>query len=240
VVNATNARYFRLAIPRQPFLWVGADDGLFELPVEVTELLLAPAQRAELLLTATDTPGGRTTLEALPYDRGAMIMFGGSNEGDGTHQTTLLNIAYSAEPAIPTPATPPTLRSVPGLDTTGATARTITLTEDMVNLKFFLDGKMYDPSRMDGPTTVGSTEIWSVVNGGDMDHPFHIHGNPFQVLDRNGVPEPFVAWKDTVNLKSGDTVRLAVPFTDFKGPRMYHCHILEHEDQGMMAQIDVQ
>jgi FtsP/CotA-like multicopper oxidase with cupredoxin domain len=73
-----------------------------------------------------------------------------------------------------------------------------------------------------------------------MDHPFHLHGFQFQVLDRNGTPEPVVAWKDTVNLRKKDVVRIAVKLDDFPGMRMYHCHILEHEDAGMMGMIDVE
>jgi FtsP/CotA-like multicopper oxidase with cupredoxin domain len=72
-----------------------------------------------------------------------------------------------------------------------------------------------------------------------MDHPFHLHGFQFQVLDRNGVPEPFRAWKDTVNVPKGEIVRFIVQYTDYPGRWMFHCHILDHEDHGMMGILEV-
>jgi FtsP/CotA-like multicopper oxidase with cupredoxin domain len=72
-----------------------------------------------------------------------------------------------------------------------------------------------------------------------MDHPFHLHGTQFQVLDRDGKPEPFAAWKDTVNVKLNEVVRFAVRFDPYPGVRLFHCHILEHEELGMMGQVEV-
>ncbi len=72
-----------------------------------------------------------------------------------------------------------------------------------------------------------------------MDHPFHLHGFQFQVLERNGRPEPFPSWKDVVNVRRQETVRLVVRFDDFPGKWMFHCHILNHEDQGMMGILEV-
>ncbi|NCB59831.1 MAG: multicopper oxidase family protein, partial [Gammaproteobacteria bacterium] len=79
---------------------------------------------------------------------------------------------------------------------------------------------------------------WEIINNADMDHPFHVHGTQFQVVEteRNGVrtPAPYRAWKDTVNVRRGETVRIKIR-QDFPGLRMLHCHILEHEVLGMMA-----
>ena len=72
-----------------------------------------------------------------------------------------------------------------------------------------------------------------------MDHPFHLHTYPFHVISRNGQSEPYRAWKDVVNLKKGDTVQIAVPFENFTGKTVYHCHIAEHEDRGMMGVLEV-
>ncbi|WP_263975598.1 multicopper oxidase domain-containing protein [Leptolyngbya sp. 7M] len=72
-----------------------------------------------------------------------------------------------------------------------------------------------------------------------MDHPFHLHVNPFQVLSRNGQPEPYRAWKDTVIIKGNETVRIRIPFRNFAGKTVYHCHILDHEDLGMMGLIQI-
>uniref|UniRef100_UPI0025E9BB57 multicopper oxidase domain-containing protein n=1 Tax=Oceanithermus sp. TaxID=2268145 RepID=UPI0025E9BB57 len=81
----------------------------------------------------------------------------------------------------------------------------------------------------------GTVEEWEIVNAGVLDHPFHLHTNPFQVISRAGRPEPLRAWKDTVLVPAGSIVRLRVGFEDFPGKAVYHCHILEHEDLGMMG-----
>jgi FtsP/CotA-like multicopper oxidase with cupredoxin domain len=72
-----------------------------------------------------------------------------------------------------------------------------------------------------------------------MDHPFHLHGFQFQVIDRNGVPEPFRSWKDVVNVRKHEVVRIIVRYDDYPGKWMFHCHILDHEDHGMMGVLQV-
>ncbi|MGX9182315.1 multicopper oxidase domain-containing protein, partial [Mesorhizobium sp. BHbdii] len=88
----------------------------------------------------------------------------------------------------------------------------------------------------------GQVELWEIVNAADMDHPFHVHGTQFQVVEheRGGTTSKpaYRAWKDTVNVARGETVRLLLR-QDRPGPRMYHCHILEHEQLGMMGIVDV-
>ena len=86
---------------------------------------------------------------------------------------------------------------------------------------------------------LGTLEVWELVNKSDMDHPFHLHSFPFQVISRNGRPEAYRAWRDVVNLKKEDRVRIAVPLSDFTGKTVYHCHVLEHEDRGMMGVLEV-
>jgi FtsP/CotA-like multicopper oxidase with cupredoxin domain len=72
-----------------------------------------------------------------------------------------------------------------------------------------------------------------------MDHPFHLHGFQFQILDRDGVPEPYRSWKDVVNVRKHERVRIVVRLDDFPGRWMFHCHILDHEDHGMMGILEV-
>lgn len=161
----------------------------------------------------------------------------------GTETTpliTLVNIVYADDAPVTTVAVPATLRKVVPLSTEGATARSFTLTEQMMQLDFRINDKVYDPKRVDEHAQLGATEIWTVTNRGDMAHPFHVHGFQFQVLDRNSIVEPFAAWKDTVVIGSNQTVRFVLKLDDFRGMRMYHCHILDHEDLGMMGMIDVQ
>lgn len=107
---------------------------------------------------------------------------------------------------------------------------------------FLINGRSYDMQRMDLKSKVGEVEEWRVFNNSHMDHPFHIHGTQFQVVQREQkdqiTPEPFKAWRDTVNLRPYETVVFHVKQT-MPGVRMFHCHILEHEDLGMMANLEI-
>jgi FtsP/CotA-like multicopper oxidase with cupredoxin domain len=103
----------------------------------------------------------------------------------------------------------------------------------------FINGKAMDMRRVDVRARLGTTEIWQIENLVGMDHPFHLHGFRFQVLDRDGVPEPYPSWKDTVNVPKHQTVRFVVRFEDYPGKWMFHCHILTHEDAGMMGVLEV-
>lgn len=149
----------------------------------------------------------------------------------------LLSIVAPRRPrSVPLPSR---LASLERLEPSPAVTHRVVFTENMSKAQFFINGKQFDPSRIDIQARVGTLEAWEVENRGDMDHPFHLHTNQFQVLSRNGVPEPFRAWKDTVNLRKGDVVRLAVPLRDYTGKTVFHCHILEHECRGMMAVLEV-
>jgi FtsP/CotA-like multicopper oxidase with cupredoxin domain len=126
------------------------------------------------------------------------------------------------------------LRPMPALDTTHVAAhRVIVMSQGLI------DGKQMDMHRVDTRSRLGTTEIWTIQNVVGMDHPFHLHGFHFEVLDRDGVPEPFRAWKDTGNVPKHSSMRIVVRFDDFPGRWMYHCHILDHEDQGMMGVLEV-
>ena len=105
-------------------------------------------------------------------------------------------------------------------------------------MAFLINGEAY---RDQPQTTVrlNDVEDWEIVNTGTMDHPFHVHVNGFQVVSRNGVPEENIAWADTVLVRVGETVKIRIAFRDFAGKTVYHCHILDHEDLGMMGQLEI-
>ena len=230
IINASASRIYRLAIPGQTLLHVGNDGGLFERPVEVQDLVLASAERVELLVRGTGAPGSRTTLTTLPYDR----YIPQTRPKDWETSSDLLTLEYSTAPAVTPAALPATLRHVPPLDTLNATAtRVMVLTQGMIN------GKLMDMDRVDVRTRLGATEIWEVENLVGMDHPFHLHGFQFQVIDRNGVPSPFRSWEDVVNVPKHETARFIVRYDDYGGMWMFHCHILDHEDHGMMGVLEV-
>ena len=104
---------------------------------------------------------------------------------------------------------------------------------------FLINGRAFDHRRVDIQVSLNAVEDWEIVNTGVMDHPFHLHTNPFQVITRNGQPEAYRAWKDTVLVRVGETVGIRVRFRDFTGKTVYHCHILDHEDLGMMGIVEI-
>lgn len=250
LLNASNARYYRLALEDHPLYLVATDGGLIEKPVELPELLLAPGERAEVLVRLDRS--GDVALHNRPYERG--VMTGADMDAAGGHAghdvSGMAGMEHEAEPEVLlTISAPPNLRaaalpgtlvSVPVLREEDAQAvRRIVFSEDHRAARFFVNGRAFDHRRTDVTARRGDLEVWEVVNEGDMDHPFHLHVYPFQVRSRNGVAEPYRAWKDVVNLRAGETVRLAVPLSSFSGKTVFHCHIVEHEDRGMMGVLEV-
>lgn len=239
VINASGARVYRLALSDHAFVHVGSDGGLFERPVEVDEIILANGERAELLVRGTAGAGARAALQALPYDR----YMARARPTDWHRTLDLLRLEYDDDVAAGTPVgdgaalpfmVPSTLRAVPALDRAAATVtRRILMSQGRLN------GRTMALDRVDVSAELGATEIWEVENLVGMDHPFHLHGFQFQVLERNGEPEPFPSWKDTVNVPKRESVRFIVRYTDYAGRWMFHCHILDHEDQGMMGVLEV-
>jgi FtsP/CotA-like multicopper oxidase with cupredoxin domain len=230
VVNASGARVYRLHLEGHTFVHVGSDGGLFEAPVEVSEILVASGERVELLVRGSGRPGSRARLQALPYDR----YIPQTRPADWNATRDLLAVQYSAEPPVTAPPIPQRLRRVPPLDTAAATVRRV-----MTMSQGFINGRTMDMTRVDAEARLGDTEIWEIENVVGMDHPFHLHGFQFQLLDRDGVPEPFAAWKDTVNVPRRSSVRFIVRFDSHPGMWMFHCHILSHEDAGMMGVLRV-
>ena len=230
VVNASAARMYRLAIPGQELLHVGSDGGLFENPVPTDEILIAASERVELLVRGTGQPGTTTVLRDLPYDR----YIPQTRPAGWSEPNDLLTVRYADAAPVEPVAIPSTLRRVEWLDTT-----LVTTTRVMVLTQGFINNRAMDMARVDETTTLGTTEIWQVENLVGMDHPFHLHGFSFQVLDRNGEPEPYASWQDTVNVPAHSMVRFVVRFTDYPGKWMFHCHILDHESAGMMGILEV-
>jgi FtsP/CotA-like multicopper oxidase with cupredoxin domain len=230
IINASSSRYYRLAIPGHSFLKIGTDGGLFEHPLELEEILLASAERVELLIRGHAAPGSSSTMKALPYNR----YIPQTRPADWEQTRELLRLQYThEEPLAPAPI-PPILRSITRLDPEQATAtRVMVLSQGLIN------NQMMDMRRIDVSAPLGATEIWEIENIVGMDHPFHLHGFQFQVLDRNGVAEPILAWKDTVNVPKHQKVRFIVQYENYPGLWMYHCHILDHEDHGMMGVLEV-
>jgi FtsP/CotA-like multicopper oxidase with cupredoxin domain len=260
IVNGSNARFWRLVLEDHPFHLIATDGGALEAPVQLRELLLAPGERAEVLVRG-ERQGGRYRLLNLPYARGSGGMMGGMGRGRGMGRgmgmgpgwrggmgrgpaepeeaMTIATLTYEGSVA-PLPL-PERLLPVTSLPAPVRTRRFL-LHHGMargMGMVFLMNGRAYEHDRIDTRVRIGDTEDWELVNAGVMDHPFHVHVNPFQVISRNGTPEPYRAWKDVVLVRPGETVRVRTRFTDFPGRTVYHCHILDHEELGMMGTLEI-
>ena len=239
IINATNARYLRLALTGHTLRIAGFDGGLIEQAQTVNEVLLAPAQRVELIVQASTQANQSFTLLARSYQRGMMM----SSSAD----TSLLTLRTSVAGAAAAVAIPSLLRAVPAMAAPVRTQSVVlsdTMGMGMMGMQnpFLINGRAFDPARTDLVARVNDIEDWLIANQGGMDHPFHIHGTQFQLVGStrgDTTPAPGIrAWIDTINVRPGETVRVRIQQT-MPGKRMFHCHILEHEDQGMMGVLDV-
>ena len=229
IINAAAARVFRFAIPGQKLIHVGSDGGLFEKPREVDELLVANSERVEVLVRGGDA-GARTVLQTLPYDRYDIQ----TRPKDWDQPRDVVELRTTTDAPAAEYIIPERLRVVRAIDQRVIAARrTIVFAQGMIN------NKLMDMTRVDLRARLNTTEVWQIENVVGMDHPFHLHGFQFQVLDRSGVPEPYLSWKDSVNVPKHSKLRIVVRFENFPGKWMYHCHILDHEDMGMMGILEV-
>jgi FtsP/CotA-like multicopper oxidase with cupredoxin domain len=117
--------------------------------------------------------------------------------------------------------------------------RHLTFDENAAGTKFFINGRQFDPTRINEVVKLSSNEEWVIRNASREQHPFHIHVNDFQVMSIDGRPYRARSLQDTVPLPVGGAVRIRMRFRNFLGPYVYHCHILAHEDAGMMGIVDV-
>ena len=231
VLNGSNSRVYRFHFDdNRAYAVVASDSGLLPTPVETRELLLSPGERAEIVVAVR--PGERTALQSTPP-------FVDSNRFTGdTDRLDILELRGAATLG-PSPAIPTTLAPAPDLadDPVSATRR-ISLNGSSTNF-----GKMA-MERVDIVSRLDTTEAWDITNSDGQAHNFHIHDVQFQVVRYAGGPPPAVlaGWKDTILIAPGNSVELRMRFTDFADastPYMFHCHLLRHEDQGLMGQFVV-
>lgn len=238
-VNASVSRFYRLQLEEHPFYLIATDGGATTSPLELSELLLSPGERAEVLVPG-NAKSGQYRLLNLPYDRAKMGMMGHGMMG-GRHQTeepqTLATFTYSGK--VEPLSLPQQLIPVEALPAP-KTVRQLELNHGMFpgrGMQFLINGQVFDPQRIDTRVSLDTVEEWEIINTGMMDHPFHLHTNRFQVVSRNGKAVTQYTWKDTVLVPKGERIRIRIPFRDFEGKTVYHCHILDHEELGMMGVI---
>lgn len=224
LLNASTHRVLTLNLGGVPITQIGSDGGLLPAPVQLTELTLGPAERADVVIDfGSCRPGDQLVLADLI---GPVLRF------DVTRRVH----DHSRVPSR--------LRHMPPL-ARPSNARELTLSTDFVNILSLIDGKLFDATRVDARIRHGATETWKINNVdtdfGGVNHTFHLHLVQFRVLDRDGVPAgPAEAgWKDTVLIRPGRSVRVQATFRGFTGRYVYHCHMLEHSSFGMMAQMEI-
>jgi FtsP/CotA-like multicopper oxidase with cupredoxin domain len=228
VINATRARYYNLRLRNHRFMRLGGDNGLAARSEDVYNLILTPGERADAVFTPADEPGSHNVLRWVPTERGYGSTFNRAAE-------EMLYIETVADTPVTPEPIPTELRTIEPLDLQGAAERTLELTIAIAStVEMGINGVPYWKTKP-LEAEIGETQIWRIVNNTDFSHPFHLHGYFFQVLDDKRVPE----WKDTVNVPTKSEITIAVRFDDRPGAWMYHCHILDHAEAGMMGTLVV-
>jgi FtsP/CotA-like multicopper oxidase with cupredoxin domain len=242
IVNASTSRFYPLSLEGHELSIIGCDGGLLDRPYPRSTMLLAPGERLDVLVQAS-REAGRHRLLALPYSSGSMM--GGSMMGGQTSpMSTLLTLdidSRAVSDAIPSLISD-TAR--PQVDLSRLPQRRFAL--EMGMGRAFINGQDYDTSpftvRSSVPPSGESYEVWTIVNRSGMDHPWHQHVNFALPLTFDGGDAAYAdlyarapAWKDTVVVPRSGSVTQLVRVSDWTGPTVYHCHIVEHEDIGMMG-----
>jgi bilirubin oxidase len=234
LLNASSARIYRFTFSDAREFWqIASDGGLLEAPVPVTGVQLAPGERAEVLVRMS--AGESVVLRSEQPDYGGTAPFFGGSAGQGDRFDVLeLRAADTLQHRGEVPAS---LAPIERLRAEDASAeRSFRLDGTLINQHAMAMG------RIDEVVELGATEIWAVTNDMAFPHDFHVHDVQFQVLSVDGSPPApeLSGWKDTVYLPPNATLRLIMRFEDYADPEhpyMYHCHLLRHEDSGMMGQF---
>jgi spore coat protein A len=228
-LNASNCRRYRLELDPPPpggggLVQIGSDGGLLAAPLSHDAIELASAERADVVVDFSRyPPGTRVRLR--------------NSLGDGrTGEVLLFDVSSATRTPADDATVPPILSTVDMLDPAKATVTREFLFQNRGRKQgWTINGKPYRPGIPLAVPHLGDTEIWRFVS--DVHHPIHLHLGHFQVLARNNANlGPYDhGWKDTVDLRSSESVEIAVRFTDYPGRYVFHCHNLEHEDMAMMA-----
>ncbi|HEX2057156.1 MAG TPA: multicopper oxidase family protein [Actinomycetota bacterium] len=229
ILNASNSRGYELALSTgEPLVQIASDQGLLSAPAPAATIPLWTGERAEVVIDFSKYPvGTRVVLgdrqdPADPASAAPLVAFDVVREE--TDDSSL----------------PPMFRPIPRL-LTGSVQRELALEFDFDRNVWTINGKTFDPDRIDVKPRLGDTEVWTFRNLSSVRHPMHVHLVRFQVLDRNNLPPSpgEMGWKDTVRVGPSEVVRVAMTFEGHTGRYMFHCHNLAHEDHSMMGQMKV-
>jgi FtsP/CotA-like multicopper oxidase with cupredoxin domain len=233
ILNASNARFYKLALENHPLYLVGTDGGLLDKPYPVQEILMCPGERVDVLVKADREPKNYRLI-SLPYSRN-------SHCSTQAQAFTLMTMSYDGKGGkddIPPSINPDAKRIT--ADVNSLPRQRLVLS--MGRGRGYINGATFGENTCTVNSRVGTYEIWEISNSSFMDHPFHYHANSAQVLSvRGGDPgygslyASIPAWKDVVIIPKWGSATLLMSVKDFTGMSMFHCHIIEHEDIGMMG-----
>lgn len=239
LLNGSNARIYKIALSDgRPFHIIATDGGLKDQAAQVNSFFLSPGERTEILVDfSQDTIGQNVYLKSLLFTAP-----GGGTYRQGTEMNLLrFDITGNSSSGGIVPATLPPIiyHNISEVKT----VRNFVLTMNTGGMNVHLiNGLTFQMDRIDWETPLNSLEEWKITNASNMLHPMHSHSHQFQVYSRNGntnLPPEDKGWKDTVLINPTETVRLLVRFTVYKGIFLFHCHNLEHEDDGMMLNFKI-
>ncbi len=226
-MNSSANLYFHLMIKDHSFRMIGDDAAAMNQEIETKSIDVKPASRVDFIVTA-GAPG--------EYDIVSDKVLTGSKTQRSVGQLTIAGPPAQSVPQIAKFPTFDDLR-MGRIDE----RRTFVLTQLNDDKNYFINGKKFDHARVDTRVPLGNIEEWTIRNDtGDL-HVFHIHQISFQVIEVNGVPQTFTGRVDVARVPEKGSIKVLMPFTDplILGEFMYHCHVLHHEDNGMMANIEV-
>ena len=248
ILNASNARLYNLAFSNNAdMIVIGNDGGLLKNPVTVKEILIAPGERLDVLINFSGITVG-TEIFLLSKE----FAHGGDAQGKQSFRIMKFKVAAAVTDSFTVPAILSTINTIPA--SSAVKTRTFEISNAMehhgypmndgMQMRHRINGKLFDSNRIDENVAVNTNEIWVFDNSkGDEPHPMHLHGVFFQVLTRTGGRGSRIAsengWKDTVLVMPGEKVSVLVPFESNTGKFVFHCHNLEHEDDGMMLQYQL-
>ena len=246
LLNASPSRFFRLSLEDHPIHLIATDGGAISSPVKLSDVVLAPGERVEVLVQGNQAPGDYRLINQ-PFNPAQGGMIGGTMGGSqsSNRAETVATLTYDGESnEMSLPSQLIAVEPLPEPQTT----RQFTLNHGMGDgggmmgggMVFMINGRSFDPSRIDTQVMLDTVEDWEITNTGSMAHPFHVHTNKFQIISQNGQLAPYAAWRDVVSVSPGETARIRMSFRDYTGKTVYHCHVLDHEDRGMMGTLEIQ
>ncbi|MFF4323464.1 multicopper oxidase family protein [Streptomyces sp. NPDC001568] len=221
--------FYKVALPGSKF-HVVAQDGYPVNKVYSADSIVIPAgARYDVLVQGGKA--GTAELQTLPYNSG--------KAGNQFPQATLATVETSGDPVEPA-TLPTTFAPIDDLGTaTVAGRKTIVFTENADGTQFYINKKQFDHNRTDFRVKLNTVEEWTIRNDSDEVHSFHVHTNDFQVMSINGKPEVNYGFQDTVDVPARGNIVVRSRFLDYTGRTVLHCHILNHEDAGMMATLQI-